>query len=81
MRGAKAHGLAITTPLKAAERDFLRRLSERDGEALLARGLAQKLAGAALVQAGYAAKHPIFPHTFLINPAGEHYLDRLARAH
>lgn len=74
-------GLAITTPLKPAQRAFLRKLGERDGEFLLARGLAEKLAGAALMQAAYAKRHPVFPHHYAINPAGEYYLDRLARAH
>ncbi len=77
----KLKGPAITTPLKPIERRFLRLLGERDGEFLLARGLAEKLAGAALVQAAYAQRHPELPHHYAINPAGEHYLDRLARAH
>lgn len=72
---------AITSSLKPAERGFLRRIADRHGDFLLASGLAEKLAGAALVQAGYAQRHPVFPHHFSINPAGEHYLARLARAH
>jgi hypothetical protein len=74
-------GSVITTALKPAERNFLRRLDDRDGEFLLASGLAEKLAGAALLQAGYAKRHPVFPHHFSSNPAGEYYLARLARAH
>ncbi|WP_438752041.1 hypothetical protein [Pararhizobium sp. O133] len=68
-------------PLKPKERQFLRQLNERDGEYLMARGLAEKLAGAALVQAGYAKRHPVHSHHFSINPAGEYYLGRLTRAH
>lgn len=74
-------GPAITTPLQPRARDFLRKLNEREGEPLLARGLREKLAGAALMQAGYAKRHPFFPHHYSISPAGEYYLDRLARAH
>lgn len=72
---------AITTPLRPSEQSFLRRLRDIDGEFLLASGLGEKLAGAALAQAGYAKRHPIFPNHFSINPAGEYYLARLARAH
>ncbi|WP_156373884.1 hypothetical protein [Rhizobium sp. Leaf386] len=68
-------------PLKPKERNFLRQLNDRDGEFLMARGLAEKLAGAALVQAGYATRHSVLPHHFSINPAGEYYLGRLMRPH
>ncbi|KQU79835.1 hypothetical protein ASD00_36115 [Ensifer sp. Root31] len=69
------------SPLKPAERAFLRRLSEMDGQYLLASGLREKLAGCALAQIGYARRHSIYPHHFAIAAAGEYYLDRLMRAH
>ncbi len=68
------------TPLQPAERAFLRRLCQTDGEYLLASGLREKLAGCALVQIGYARRHSIYPHRFAIAAPGEYYLDRLMRA-
>lgn len=73
--------VAISTPLKPAERHFLRLLDQRDGELLMARGLSEKLAGAALVHAGYAQRCGVIPHRYQITPTGERYLHQLARAY
>lgn len=69
------------SPLTPAQRAFLRRLNEIDGEYLMATGLRDKLAACALVQIGYAHRHPVFPHHFKLAGPGEYYLDRLMRAH
>ncbi|MEI3850062.1 MULTISPECIES: hypothetical protein [unclassified Ensifer] len=68
------------SPLKPDQRSFLRRLNQIDGEYLMATGLRDKLAACALVQIGYARRHPVYPHHFVIAAAGEYYLDRIMRA-
>lgn len=68
------------SPLKREQRSFLRRLNQTDGEYLMATGLRDKLAACALVQIGYARRHPVYPHHFVIAAAGEYYLERIMRA-
>ncbi len=72
--------LAITSPLRPAQRHMLRQLNERDGEFVAFHRKRELIDCAALLQAGYAEKHTIFPHRYRITPQGEYYLDRLARA-
>lgn len=74
-------GAVISSPIHPKERHMLRRLDQCDGEYLAMHGLADKLACAALVHAGYAKRHGVFAHHYRITPQGEAYLDRLARAH
>ncbi|CZT36156.1 hypothetical protein [Rhizobium sp. 9140] len=74
-------GPAITAHIDDYQRGFLRRLSERDGKEVFSKGSRQRLAGEALVQAGYARTHAIFSHAFEITPAGDYYLDRLLGVH
>ena len=81
MAGLQRRGPAITAHIDLYQRSFLRRLAERDGEVLFSKGSRQRLAGEALVQAGYARHDPIFSHAFAITSAGEYYLDRLLGVH
>lgn len=74
-------GPAITAHIDDFQRSFLRRLAGRDGKELFSKGSRQRLAGEALVQAGYARRHAVFSHAFSVTPAGEYYLDRLLGVH
>lgn len=73
--------LAITTPIPERDRVTLRLLDDRDGAFVPFHRSQELVSCAVLAHAGYARKCPVYPHRYQITPAGEYYLERLARAH